>query len=198
MTCTSLGMLAVIAVTVVHIAGAWQSTVLARGPFWSWCPWSLSRTRAQLKGVHPILKEPAQDLPALRHDLTQQLITQHLHAALPLGRKAHVTNRSRVRLQGAAWLSGQCPLPAAGCMALPCCPALSTSCLRTGRRQGQAWPRGMPPGWPLQALEAHTSSAGRMACLSRSSSPMMRWAGAMLHSPACCLGSLTQHSCMRT
>ena len=64
----------------------------ARGPFWSWCPWSRSQTRAQLKGAHSIMQQPAQDLPALRHDMTQPLITPHLHAALPLGSRAQVAH----------------------------------------------------------------------------------------------------------
>ena len=64
----------------------------ARGPFWSWCPWSPSQTQAQLKGALSILGEPAQDLPAPRHGLTQQLLAPHLHAALALGSRAHVTH----------------------------------------------------------------------------------------------------------
>ena len=84
--CIFQGMLTVTAV-VAHVAGAWQSMESARGPFWSWCPWSPSRTRAQLKGAHFVLREPAQDLP-VKYDLTLQLGTQHLHAALPLGSRA--------------------------------------------------------------------------------------------------------------
>lgn len=193
--CIFQGMLTVTAV-VAHVAGAWQSMESARGPFWSWCPWSPSRTRAQLKGAHFILREPAQDLP-VKYDLTLQLGTQHLHAALPLGSRAQDIHTGVGSFSGCS-SALRCAFPAAGCMALPCCPALSTSSSRTGRRREQAWQRGMPPGWHLQALEAPTSSAGRMVCLSRCSSPMMRWAGAMPHSPACCIGSLPQHWCLGT